>query len=658
MAFGALAFGEGEIWKLHEGSIAFEPEKGKAHRDRIEMSGLKASAIVDYGADAAGELELSVRAVFPSFRMKPNLMESAFIRDFAIDPLKLANTGRFGAVRDTPNRVRAKVKRITFDGVLRIEERFDGESRLEISREIAPSPDKAAICQAIEVKNVGDSAANVEIPEICIVARPNEGLCDSGRYKAVCKTSGHGGFRLEPNGTLRFQMTICASPDGEDPEADARAEIAKRRVFLSGLGESLTLKTPDPAIDRMFAFAKIRAAESVFETRAGLMHCPGGGRYYMGFWANDQAEYASPLFPFLGDKNALEAAFNMFALWSRHMSPDYKMIPSAITAEGKITWNGKGDRGDAAMIAYGAGRLALACGDAARAGELEPLIDWCLEYCRRNLDERGVVRSDCDELELRFPAGDANLCTSSLYYDALVSASHLKRELGDAKAARELSARAAEMRKNIKRHFEAEVEGFKTYRYYEGNDVLRSWIAIPLCMGILDRADGTAEALLSPRLLTKDGMLVQSSTRNNYWDRTYLYALRGLFAAGKADGAARALAEYAAKRLLGGHVPYAIEAFPEGDKRHLSAESALFCRIASEGIFGIRPTGFRSFEIRPGLPGGWAGAKLSRIRAFGDDFDVELSRANGGTRVRVASRKTGKTAEKTVAPGGAVQIKL
>lgn len=45
------------------------------------------------------------------------------------------------------------------------------------------------------------------------------------------------------------------------------------------------------------------------------------------------------------------------------MNSDYKPIPSSIIAEGKDTWNGAGDRGDAAMIAYGAARYALAKAD-------------------------------------------------------------------------------------------------------------------------------------------------------------------------------------------------------------------------------------------------------------------------------------------------------
>lgn len=71
--------------------------------------------------------------------------------------------------------------------------------------------------------------------------------------------------------------------------------------------------------------------------------------------------------------------------------------------------------------------------------------------------------------------------------------------------------------------------------------------------------------------MEKDGLLTaQGST--TFWDRSTLYALRGIYAAGMADIATEKLKYYSARRLLGDHVPYAIEAWPEGSQRHLSAE--------------------------------------------------------------------------------------
>ena len=76
------------------------------------------------------------------------------------------------------------------------------------------------------------------------------------------------------------------------------------------------------------------------------------------------------------------------------------------------------------------------------------------------------------------------------------------------------------------------------------------------------------------------------------------------------------------QRLLGDHVPYAIEAYPEGGKRHLSAESALFCQIITEGILAVQPLGFRSFSFNTVIPEDLPRFALLGIHAFGEVFDL------------------------------------
>lgn len=311
------------------------------------------------------------------------------------------------------------------------------------------------------------------------------------------------------------------------------------------------------------------------------------------------------------------------------MNDEYRPIPSSIISEGVSFWHGAKDRGDGAMIAYGAARYALARGNKTEAEELWPLIEWCLEYCNRKLNDKGVVASNSDELENRFPSGDANLCTSTLYYDALNSAVYLGKELGKPSAKlKEYDRQAKALRDAIENHFGYKIEGFDSYRYYDGNDVLRSWICMPLIVGINDRAKGTIDALFSPRLWTADGLLTQAGTET-FWDRSTLYALRGTIAAGEVEKGLSFLKDYSHRRLLGDHVPYAIEAWPEGDQRHLSAESGLYCRIFTEGFFGIRPTGLRSFEMTPRLPEEWEYANLNHVRAFNSDFDIKVNRSSG-----------------------------
>ena len=105
-------------------------------------------------------------------------------------------------------------------------------------------------------------------------------------------------------------------------------------------------------------------------------------------------------------------------------------------------------------------------------------------------------------------------------------------------------------------------------------------------------------------------------------------------------------------------MPYPIEAWPEGSQRHLSAESGLYCRIITEGLFGIRPTGLRSFDLTPSMPAAWKSMSLRHIRAFGSDFDITVARvADGRLRITVA-RPGAKPKIYRAAPGATIRVKL
>jgi hypothetical protein len=284
------------------------------------------------------------------------------------------------------------------------------------------------------------------------------------------------------------------------------------------------------------------------------------------------------------------------------------------------------------MYAYGAARFALSMGDKSIGKELWPAIEWCIEYCRRKTTSQGVVSSDSDELEGRFPSGEANLSTTSLAYGGLRAAANLGRALGKMESAAEYDVRADKLYESIENYFGAIVEGYETYRYYEGNDVLRSWICLPLTMGIMERKEGTIDALFSSKLWTRDGLATQNGDIT-YWDRSTLYGFRGVFAAGETQKALKYLMHYSNRRTLGEHVPYAVEAYPEGNQRHLSAESALYCRIFIEGLFGITPTGFNSFTCAPNLPQEWPSMALKDIKAFGNKFDISVERHNENLKI-------------------------
>ena len=633
-------------WHIEpDGGIAWDVARGSAHQDQIEMSGRRVSAIVTYAVRENGTSTLTRQLVFPGLRTIPNDTHASLSYTFTDDATpRVFVDGR--PARETVTRFRHR-------GMISIESTLGG---VALVRTLFPSVSLPLYLERYLFTNRAARAVQVEVESTEHTVRTGAARGVSGAYAIESMVLDPGVRTLQPGDSTAFAVAFSAREAARsrmevEPEREESARRARVDEFLS----HLRLETPDPVLNTAFAFAKIRTTESIYETKGGLMHGPGGGAYYAAIWANDQAEYANPFFPFLGDAAGNESAINSYRHFARYMNPEYKPIPSSIIAEGTGFWNGAGDRGDMAMIAYGASRFALAYGDRQTAAELWPLISWCLEYSKRKINAQGVIASDSDELEGRFPAGKANLATSSLYFDALNSAVLLGRELGrpaDETGAYDRQAKA--LHAAIERYFGANVQGFETYRYYDGNTVLRAWICVPLAMGIFDRKEGTIGALFSPALWTPDGLATQSGEKT-FWDRATLYALRGVLAAGETRRAMDFLGRYSTRRLLGEHVPYPVEAWPEGNQRHLAAESALYCRIFTEGLFGIRPEGLRSFLATPRLPEGWDRMTLAGVRAFGNVFDLVVTRA--GDRLQVEARRGGRTVfSQRIDAGASVRI--
>lgn len=642
-------------WVINSsGGITWHVDGKIPHEDHIEMSGLKVSTVLRYGVDANGAFTLNRSMVWPMLRTIPNNTHASLMRRFAWNITDMIEANGQSLLNE-------QVKDITLNGTMVVQSEFilPRKGKLELTRILFPSVSHPAFCEKYVLKNMGETPVAIEIPSSRSVIETDASKGVDGGYKLVSSIQGQAAVQLKPGEEYVFYASFAGyKSDEKELVLDIDKELQARQNLIAGFWDNLVLDTPDPVINTMFAFAKIRGAESIYDTKGGLMHGPGGESYYAAIWANDQAEYINPFFPYLGYETGNRSALCSYEHFARFMNPEYKPIPSSIIAEGTDIWAGAGDRGDAAMVAYGASRYALSRGDKAEAEKLWPLIEWTLEYCKRNLNEGGVVASDADELEGRFPAGKANLCTSSLYYDALRSAVYLGKSLGKPSSRLATYTKQADtLKKNIDRYFGGTVEGFNTYKYYEGNDVLRSWICIPLTVGIYDRKDATIQALFSPRLWTENGLLTQAGSET-FWDRSTLYALRGVYACGETEKATDYLKFYSNQRLLGEHVPYAIEAWPEGSQRHLSAESGLYCRIITEGMFGIRPTGLNSFTLTPRLPEDWNYMNLRNVRAFGKTFDIEVKRLDNN-KLNVVVSAAGKIIRKqTIKKDEKISIKL
>ncbi len=609
-----------QFWKIKAQALVWEVKDGQVHTDDIEMSGLFADFIAAYGVGEDGTLVLSKSSFYPTLRTFPNNTHSTLaVRLQEEDCPRLQKSGAF--IKEFP-------RRFTLDGTLIIESETD--AGVLVKRQLFPSSAACCNIEIITLTATEDTHLKLSIPNTHVhgCTRGTKGM-----YLHEIIHDAPEQIVLKQGESLSYSV-LYTSRIANRPRVsvDAAMESNKRYARVRELCDgSLNLSTGNEELDMMFRFSKLRAGESIFETLTGKYHSPGGQAYYAATWCNDQVEYAGPHFAMTGDEIAIEASLNAYRSYTAFMSDTYHRIPSSIIAEGLDIWEGAGDRGAAAMYLYGASLFCLYLGDESVARELFPAVKWCAEYCERQKLPEGVIGSKSDELEGRFPTdGIANLSTSSLCFGGLVFGAKLADSLGEHDTAELFRTRAYELENAIESYFGANLHGFETYRYSKGFDTLRAWICLPLCMGITTRGKQTLDAMLSSYLWTEEGMLTCEISDENrsdtIWDRSTLYGMKAAFLAGAGEQMLAPLLAYCHKRLVCDRVPYAVEAYPEGGKRHLSAESALFARVVTEGIFGIMPESLDSFSFVPRLPSAFPEMRLQNVRICGGCFDIHVGK--------------------------------
>jgi len=539
LLLSSTVWAQTDLWinNYPERSISFNVSSDKLpHADNIEMAGKRVAAIVSYAIDSLGQLAVERQVFFP--QMHPYIKStdpswyvyrSYFKQTYsdAILPKLFVNDKQF---------VPGSLRCIEIDGTLQFEHAASKEG-IVVKRHLLPSASEHLFLEKITLTNTSKSTVNLSSTTNTIFHQ-DKGA--AGLFKLKVASDVPENLVVKPNDSVSFTVRISATKNkGSFPDVSTNSVLNERGLFLEEMGKSLILETPDTNLNTLFEFSKIRASESIFESKLGLIHSPGGGRYYVGIWANDQAEYVSPFFPYLGYDVGNTSAINTYRAFAKKMNPEYTKLPYAFEVE-ELPPPSLLDRGDAAMIAYGASQFALASGDKKIAEELWPLISWCLEYNNRQLNTEGVVKSESDEMEDRVETGTANLSTSSLYYGALIHSVYLAESLNKPKQLSGTYTKQAEdLKTAMENYFGATVEGLNTYKYYKEHRYLRHWICLPLVVGINDRKDATIEALFK-RLWTENGVHVEKNSDNEavtkiFWDRGTLYALRGTFLSGATD---------------------------------------------------------------------------------------------------------------------------
>ncbi len=645
-----------EIKKLDEIRLNVTADDNHPYKDNIELSGKRVSGIVSYDIDENRGVTVSREIFFPQLRtfLKTDDPDwkayRAYLKNTYSDDILPSI-----AVGDRIY-VPGPVSEVIINGMLTLN--HEAVNGITLTRTFYPSMSQRLFVEQWTMTNTGTSTITLKGGDKETISK-TEGA--KGSYTIYVDSNIKSQVSLAPNESYTFSIGISATMNNEERIKIVDKEFYGERLqFLAQMKNSLELVTPDATLNTLFGFSKIRASESIFESKLGLTHSPGGGRYYVGFWANDQAEYVGPFFPYLGYATGNEASLNVYRIFDKETNDAYTNLPYSFEMEGDAPKSTL-DRGDAAMIAYGAAQFALTSGDKNIAKELWPLITWCLEYNRRQLNDEGVVASESDEMEGRIATGTANLSTSSLYYGALGLAVDLGRSLNvNGRELQTYTKQAKALKKAIEAYFGATIEGIDTYKYYKEHTKLRHWICLPLVVGINDRKEGTIKALFE-KLWSENGVHVEKNDENKaiseiFWDRGTLYALRGTFLAGNTEESLEKLDEFSTKRLLGDRVPYVVEAYPEGNMAQLSAESGLYCRVFTEGVFGIVPTGLHSFKSTPRLPKKWDHMALKRIKAFGEDFDIYVERKGKKLHVKVVDDKNKTIFDRYIREGNTIHV--
>ncbi len=529
----------------------------------------------------------------------------------------------------------------TFDGLLTLT--YPATGGVLVTRTVYPSTTGALVIEEWQVRNTTAQPVTVAVTADRRITSNVEDIAVVWRCPGVAAAA------VKPGGVVAFatfvQAHLASAADVET--VDAAKERGARRAWAEAAWRGPgRLETPDPMLDVAFALQKFHVLECPMETCKGVITHNGSLIYSPGIWANDPVEYSSPVFPFFGDAELNRAGMNMYRVWLDHCR-EHGIVPFPGSFEGPALKLTQRERGDDAMVLYGLSKFLLFQGDRAAAEELWPLIEFSAASVRQHTTAEGIIASQTDEMEDRYPTGKANLSTSALAYGGYRQAAHLARSLGKPVAA-EFDARAAALSKGIEAYFGAEVEGFQTYRYYTGNTTLRGWILLPLAMGITNRQAGTVAALLSDKLWPHrqaGADILAESTRPTEWGRETYYALRVLFKAGRTEAALDLTRRVVQAQIFGSRGPY-----PDEDAIDMLCPGSLYPRVFTEGVFGIVPTGLDSFECTPWLPQAWPRMALRDVRAFGRAWDLVVERA--GEQQKITVRSGGRTVLTAVGPAG------
>lgn len=569
----------------------------------VEQNGLEAAYRVCF--NASGICLLHSRVLFPT-----RFIRYSDPRGYLVTPLCL---NHFTAV---PSSVRYDGSELVID--------YHGEKNsLSLSSFVSPSEPTAWFITRYERPHVSPEDVGKKVRTISL------------------QHQNHRVWRSEEWVSTR-QLEVSYSCVNEPNEISASLAFSERSKLCRIWLDAVQLHCPETVLSTTLQFAKIRTCESIYNApELGLVHSPGGGMFYSGVWCNDQAEYAAPVLGMLGPADSLPcaAALNSLRAIAKCFDIERQHVPYSIEVDGAyIGWL---DRGDAGMFAWGASLVVMTLAENAVTEEFLPHIKFACKVIISRMEgcTEGIVHSESDELEGRFPTGNANLSVNCIGILALESAGEAALCAGDDEFSRICKSAACDLRANVHKYFL--VEDKRRYAYYAGCEVGRGWA----CLSALARLPFGKEALLFVLndMWRGDGILtVENET--DVWDRCTLYSIRAGYMCGSVELATSRLLELARNRLTRGRaVPY----MQENNSSHaqLAAESALFIRVITEGLLGMHVKSGKRAELQPRCPEAWPGYDIWNVYFAGVCLSFNIKQCDEGLTISVCTAAGSSNAE-------------
>ena len=285
--FSGISLSAQSRWNmLSDGSIKWDIAHSRLpHFDHIEMSGEQMAVILRYGVNADSSFKAERLMVWPMLRTIPNDTHASLRQRFSVDYPSLLLVNGLSLQQE-------KVKSIQLDGKVTVVSEYSlglavntgskqvikQEPAVEMTRTFYPSTDKPFLGETYIVKNISSERQTVLIPNERAVYHTDSKAGVDGSYTMIAKIQegDAGTFFLEPREMLVFNASVQAYKKGQSElNPVMQQEKTAREKFVREMWSKLVFNSPDSVLNRTFAFAKIRACESIYKTAGGYMHGPG-----------------------------------------------------------------------------------------------------------------------------------------------------------------------------------------------------------------------------------------------------------------------------------------------------------------------------------------------------------------------------------------------